>query len=125
MKLRGDTVMPFVNAAVLASQQGNIQEAITYLRQASKNNPDHGPVHLNLGLALAETGDFEGAEKALRIAMKDPGCAAQAAYNCAVLVGRRNPGGAVELLRYAIEREPQNTRFLEALRYFESAVRGQ
>jgi len=111
--------MPFVNAAVLASQLGNLQEAISYLRQASKNNPEHGAVHLNLGLALAETGDLEGAEKALRVAMKDPSCAPQAAFNCAVLVGKRNPKGAVELLKYALEREPENTRFLEALRYYE------
>jgi Flp pilus assembly protein TadD len=123
MKLRGDTIMPFVNAAVLASQQGNLQEAISYLRQASTNHPEHGPVHLNLGLALAETGDLVGAEKALRIAMKDPSCAAQAAYNCAVLVGQRNPSGAVQLLRFALEREPQNARFQEALRYYESAGR--
>lgn len=123
MKLRGDTVMPFVNAAVLASQQGNLQEAISYLRQASKNHPEHGPVHLNLGLALAETGDLVGAEKALRIAMKDPSCAAQAAYNCAVLVGQRNPSGSVELLRFALKYEPQNARFQEALRYYESAGR--
>ena len=123
MKLRGDTIMPFVNAAVLASQQGNLQEAISYLRQASKNHPEHGPVHLNLGLALAETGDLVGAEKALRIAMKDPSCAAQAAYNCAVLVGQRNPGGAVEILRFALKYEPQNARFHEALRYYESAGR--
>jgi Flp pilus assembly protein TadD len=73
---------------------------------------------LNLGLALAETGDLAGAEKALRIAMKDPSCAAQAAYNCAVLVGQRNPSGAVELLRFALKHEPQNARFQEALRYF-------
>jgi len=119
IKLRNDTVMPFVNAAVLASQQGNLVEALSYLRQASTNHPDHGAVHLNLGLALAETEDLEGAEKALRIAMKDPGCAAQAAYNCAVLVGRRNPQGAVELLRYSLEREPGNARVQAALRYYQ------
>lgn len=120
MKLRSDTVMPFVNASILASQNGNIQEAISYLRQASQNQPDHGAVHLNLGLALGETGDFVGAEKALRVAMKDPGCAAQAAFNCAVLVGRRNPKGAVELIKYALQREPDNTRYQEALRYYEA-----
>lgn len=120
MKLRSDTVMPFVNASILASQNGNIQEAISYLRQASKNQPDHGAVHLNLGLALGETGDFEGAEKALRIAMKDPSCAGQAAFNCAVLVGRRNPKGAVELIKYALAREPGNARYQEALRYYEA-----
>ena len=120
MKLRNDTVMPFVNASILASQNGNIQEAISCLRQASKNQPDHGAVHLNLGLALAETGDFVGAEKCLRIAMKDPSCAGQAAFNCAVLVGKRNSKGAVELIKYALEREPGNARYQEALRYYEA-----
>jgi tetratricopeptide (TPR) repeat protein len=120
MKLRSDTVMPFVNASILASQMGNIQEAIGYLRQASKHYPDHGAVHLNLGLALGETGDFEGAERALRIAMKDPVCAAQAAFNCAVLVGRRNSREAAELIRFALERDPANPRYQEALRYYEA-----
>ena len=41
-------------------------------------------------------------------------------HYCAVLVGRRNPKGAVELIKYALEREPGNTRYQEALRYYEA-----
>jgi hypothetical protein len=52
--------------------------------------------------------------------MKDPVCAAQAAFNCAVLIGRRNPRDAAELIRFALERDPANPRYREALRYYEA-----
>ncbi len=120
MKLRSDAVMPFVNASSLASQDGNIQEAIGSLRHAASNHPEHGTVHLSLGLALAEAGDSGGAGTALRIAMKDPVCAAQAAFNCAVLVGQRNPKEAVELIRFALARDPSNLRHQEVLRDYEA-----
>jgi Flp pilus assembly protein TadD len=125
MALRPDSVMPHVNAAVLASQEGRLQEAIGYLREAWKAAPDHGAVNLNLGLALAESGDREGAVRHLRTAMKDPLCRAQAAFNCAVLVGGENPAEAVTLCRTALESEPGNARYAEALEYYRRAEKGR
>jgi tetratricopeptide (TPR) repeat protein len=122
MRLRPDSVMPHVNAAVLASQQGRLQEAIGYLRAAWQASPEHGAVNLNLGLALAEAGDRAGAVKHLRIAMKDPLCRGQAAYNCAVLVGAQNPAEALELCRLAVEAEPGNARYAETLEYYRRAA---
>jgi tetratricopeptide (TPR) repeat protein len=122
MRLRTDSVMPHVNAAVLASQQGRLQEALGYLQTAYQASPEHGAVNVNLGLALAESGDHAGAVKHLRIAMKDPLCRAQAAYNCAVLVGAQNPAEAVELCRAALEAEPSNTRYAETLEYYRRAA---
>jgi Tfp pilus assembly protein PilF len=122
MRLRPDAVMPHVNAAVLASQQGHLQEAIDDLQTAWRSAPEHGAVNLNLGLALAEAKDFAGAERHLRTAMKDPQCRAQAAFNCAVLVGGRSPSEAAELCRVAVDAEPGNARYAEALTYYLHAV---
>ena len=118
MRLRSDSVMPHMNAAVLASQGGRLEEALGYLKTAWKASPEHGAVNLNLGLALAESGDAAGAVRHLRTAMKDPVCRAQAAYNCAVLVGAQNPAEAVELCRTAVESEPGNARYAETLAYY-------
>jgi len=124
MRLRPDAVMPHVNAAVLASQQGHLQEAIGYLQTAWKASPENGAVNLNLGLALAEANDPDGAERHLLVAMKDAQCRAQAAYNCAVLVGARNPSEAVKLCRTAVESEPGNAKYAETLEYYRRASKG-
>ena len=118
MRLRPDAVMPQVNAAVVVSQQGRLQEAIRYLREAYRASPGHGAVNLNLGLALAESGDLAAAERHLRVALQDPACRAQAAYNCAVLVGRRDAAAAAELCRLAVADEPENARYAETLNYY-------
>ena len=120
MRLRDDTVMPHVNAAVLASQNGDLQEAIGYLRKAHDSSPAHGAVNLNLGLALAEAGDLTQAERHLRAAMSDPDTRAQAAYNCAVIIGTRDPRAAAGLCREALTRDPNNPRYREALDYYSS-----
>lgn len=122
MALRPDAVMPHVNAAILASQRGNLAEAIGYLNTAWKASPDNGAVNLNLGLALAESGDVAGAVRHLRVAIKDPACRAQAAYNSAVLVGGQNPGEAVGLCRTALDSEPGNARYAETLTYYVHAA---
>lgn len=118
MRLRPDAVLPHMNAAVLASQQGNLQAALDYLKAGWKASPQHGAVNLNLGLALAETGDEAGALTHLRVALKDPQCRAQAAYNCAILTGRNDPAEAVSLCRIAVEGDPGNSRYAEALGYY-------
>jgi len=115
-------VLPHMNAAVLASQQGNLQEALGYLKAGWKASPEHGAVNLNLGLALAETGDMSGAVRHLRTAMKDPQCRAQAAYNCAILAGRNDPAEAVRLCRIAVESAPENSRYAETLGYYLQAA---
>lgn len=122
MRMRPDAVMPHVNAAVLAAQQGHPQEAISYLQTAWKASPENGAVNLNLGLALAEANDLPGAERHLRRAMKDPQCRAQAAYNCAVIVGARNPSEAADLCRVAVESEPDNAKYAETRDYYRRAA---
>ncbi len=119
MRLRPDVIISFVNAAVLASRQGNLHDAVKYLRQAKQAAPDDGAVNLNLGLALAELGDRVGAIDALRTAMKDKGCRAQAAFNCAVLSGESNLDEALRLIRIAVQEQPDNQRYKETLEYYQ------
>ncbi len=118
IRLRPDVIMPYVNASILHSQQGNLTDALAMLRQAHQLQPDHGAVNLNLGLALAEHGDPLAAIRHLRTAMNDTNCLAQAAFNCAVLTGRNDPAAAAELCKQALEVEPANQRYLEAYNYY-------
>ncbi len=118
MKLRPDVAISFVNAAVLASRQGNLDEAVGYLRKAKAIVPEDGAVNMNLGLALAEQGDTAGAIACLNIAMKDKGCRAQAAFNCAVLNGETNLEEAIRLSRIALQEQPDNQRYKETLQYY-------
>jgi len=119
MTLRPDVIISYVNAAVLASRQGNLDEGIRYLRQAQRVEPEDGAVNMNLGLALAEKGDREGALKCLRIAIKDQGCRAQAAFNCAVLIGDSDLDKAIQFARIAAEAQPANRQYIEALQYYQ------
>jgi cytochrome c-type biogenesis protein CcmH/NrfG len=127
MRLRPDVIISFVNAAVLASRQGKLNDAVNYLRQAQKAAPEDGAVNLNLGLALAEQGDRRGAIQALRTAMKDKGCRAQAAFNCAVLSGETDLDEAIRLIRIAVQEQPENQRYQETLEYYQQrkAASGQ
>ena len=120
MSLRPDVIISYVNAAVLASRQGNLAEGIGYLKQAQKVEPEDGAVNMNLGLALAESGDREGALKCLRTAMKDRGCRAQSAFNLAVMIGDSDLDKAVKLARIAAETQPDNKQYTDAFRYYQN-----
>jgi len=127
MKLRPDVIISYVNAAVLASRQGNLDEGIGYLQQALKAEPEDGAVNLNLGLALAEKNDREGAMRCLRTALKDQGCRPQAAFNLAVMIGDSDLDKAVNLSRMAAEAQPGNRQYADAYQYYRNrkAASGQ
>jgi len=127
VKLRPDVIISYVNAAVLASRQGNLDEGIGYLQQALKAEPEDGAVNLNLGLALAEKNDREGAMRCLRTALKDQGCRPQAAFNLAVMIGDSDLDKAVNLSRMAAEAQPGNRQYADAYQYYRNrkAASGQ
>ena len=108
--LRSDVIMPYVNASIAASRLGRLQESIDYLQTAHELDPTHAAVSFNLGLALAERRDIAGAEKHLRIALKDADSRARAAYNLAVLVAERDLNEAVSLCAIAAEAAPDDPR---------------
>jgi len=118
IKLRPDVIVSYVNAAVLSSRMGNLGEAVELLRRAKKIDFNDGAVNLNLGLALAEQNDAQGALDALAIAMKDRSCRAQAAFNSAVLHGDSNLDEAIRLSRIALQEQPSNQRYKETLEYY-------
>jgi tetratricopeptide (TPR) repeat protein len=92
-------------------------EAASEFRKAVDANPESAAARVNLGAALTQTGDLDGAveqfEAALRI---EPG-KANAHYNLAVLLARQNKHEqAIAHLRSALNVEPgdQSARFLLA-----------
>ena len=108
--LRSDIIPPYVNASVVASHLGRIEESIGYLQAAHKVQPTDATVNFNLGLALAEKQDMAGAEKHLRLALKDTGRRGRAAYNLAVMVAERDPDEAVRLCAIAVQDAPDDPR---------------
>jgi tetratricopeptide (TPR) repeat protein len=115
---RGDVVMPYVNASMVASRLGRLAESVEFLRKAHEVDPDHGAVNFNLGLALAEQKDLPGSEKHLELALKDEGVRAQSAYNLAILVSERDMTRATELCRMAAEADPETPRYAYTQAYF-------
>jgi tetratricopeptide (TPR) repeat protein len=115
---RGDVVPPYVNASMAASRLGDIGRAVGYLRRAHEVEPKNGSVNFNLGLALAEVGDLAGAAKHLEVAMEEGTNRAQAAFNLAVIKGRRNPAEAARLCKEAVDAEPGNPRYRYTLAFY-------
>jgi tetratricopeptide (TPR) repeat protein len=111
IQLRDDVIQPLVNAALLISRQGRTNESIGYLEKAHNIDPENGGVNFNLGLVLAEIKDMEGAEKHLRLAMKDRRLKAQSAYNLAIIVAKRNTEEAIYLSSIAASEAPDNPRY--------------
>jgi len=118
IELRQDAVMAYVNASVTAAQLGQLPRSVEYLRQATRFEPEHPAVNLNLGLGLAETGDLPGAAKHLRRALKGPGTRSQAAYNLAVLTAAQDPDEAIRLCRLAVENAPGNATYTYTLAFY-------
>lgn len=64
--LRGATISRVnreIAQSILASLNGNIREANKILTQAVSEYANHSTLHYNLGLTLAQLGDFDGAYK--------------------------------------------------------------
>jgi predicted O-linked N-acetylglucosamine transferase (SPINDLY family) len=90
-----------------AEDAGRLAEACEHYRRAAALAPGHVPAQLNLGIALAASGDAQGAAAAYRAALAiDPGHAA-ANYNLATLLFARAGAAQAEiLLRRALARQP-------------------
>jgi Flp pilus assembly protein TadD len=56
----------------LLEAEGKIPEAVSHYREAIRLRPDFGKAHLDLGAALARTGDRAGAAAEFRMAQSDP-----------------------------------------------------
>ncbi len=121
MVLRPDAIPPYVNASILVSQQGRLDDAINYLQTALRYEPEHGAVNFNLGLAMAETNAIARARDHLLIALKDEDVRAQAAYNLAAMAGLNQLERAIEYARLAAETAPDQPRFAYSLGFYLSS----
>ncbi len=118
IELRGDVVMPYVNAAMVASRMGRLQESVELLKKACEVEPGHPAVNFNLGLALAEQGALAESERHLEAAMKDESVRAQAAYNLAILVSKRDMARAIELCGTAAGSDALSPRYAYTQAFF-------
>lgn len=118
IRLRGDVIPPYINASVAAAGLGRMEESIGFLQQAARIAPTNAAVNLNLGLALAETGERAKAEKCLRLALAEPESKAQAAYNLAVLVSERDREQAIALCRVAAGADLRVPRYARTLAFY-------
>jgi len=107
----------------VAFEAQRYEEAATEFRKAVDANPESVAARVNLGAALTQSGDLNGAveqfEAALRI---EPG-KANAHYNLAVLLARQNKHEqAITHLRSAlnVEASDQSARFLLAQELYKS-----
>jgi len=116
--MRPDAMMPYVNASIVSLQLGDSDKAFRYLKAAYRLEPNNAAVNMNLGLLFAERGDLVKAEDYLRVALENESTMPQAAYNLAVIVGEENPEQAVALCRRALQVEPGNGKYQQALMYY-------
>ena len=71
--------------------QGKLDEAVACYRRALELKPDYAEAHDNLGSALEEIGDLQGAEDSFRAALRHNSRFAFAHYKLAELLGGKLP----------------------------------
>jgi Flp pilus assembly protein TadD len=71
-----------------------------------------------LGLLLAEKGQQGEAVNELRKSLELDGSNPAAAFNLAVLVGKKNPAEALALCRKASALDPENPKYRSAVEYY-------
>jgi len=104
-------------AGALAFQQGRTAEAVELLSTARRLDPASAPCKLFLGMALADLGRFEEAEKPLRSALEKLPAHPEAWLNLfrTLRALGRPAGDAINCLRRAIELEPNRATTHEQL----------
>ena len=116
--LRSDTIQPLVNAAILHAREGRPGESIAQLRKALIIEPENQAVNFNLGLALAEQNDMEGAESCLRKAAAGNAAMPEAAYNLGVLLAAKAPSESLSWLRKAVAQESTSGKYAYTLAFY-------
>ncbi|OGV66285.1 MAG: hypothetical protein A2283_12175 [Lentisphaerae bacterium RIFOXYA12_FULL_48_11] len=119
IKLRPDSILPMVNAAMIHARQENLEAAIKLLKNALSIEPKHAAVNFNLGLALAEQNKMTEAESHLRAALATDPDMAQAAYNLGVMLNKRAVHDeGIKWCRRAVELMPNNQTYANALNFY-------
>ena len=101
----------------VAFEAARYAEAASEFRKAVDANPESAAARVNLGAALTQTGDLDGAVEQFEAALRIDPVTVNAHYNLAVLLARQNKHEqAITHLRSALNVEPgdQSARFLLA-----------
>jgi len=119
MKLRPDVILPMVNASMLYAREGDINTAIKLLKKALSIEPENPAANFNIALALAEQNSMSDAERHLRAALTADPKMARAAYNLGVMLNRNKVSDeGIKWCRKAVELEPGNKTYTDALEYY-------
>lgn len=119
MRLRGDVVLPMVNASMIHARQGRSDVALDLLKKAHQAEPGSAVVNFNLGLAWAEFGKLSEAEKHLRMALRADAAFDGAAYNLGVLLNSsRVTAEGITWCRKAVDIRPDNPKYISTLAYY-------
>jgi len=117
-RLRPDTVLPLVNAAMAHARLGETGPAAAKLQRALSLQPDDAAANFNLGLLLAEQGMAPEAEAALRKALESDPDLAGAAFNLGVLLAKDRLPEALRFLRRACALRPGNGKYVYTLAFY-------
>jgi len=99
--------------ALVYRRLGQLDSAISTLRQAAEMDPAQPPVYTNLGGMLEEAGDLEGAEAAFREAIRWQPDLFAAHFNLgSLLLGQGRKGEAMEHLQVAAKSPDANLKRL-------------
>ena len=112
-------VEPRVNASMAHAMAGDPAAAERLLNEVLEIAPDDPTANLNLGLLLGGQGRNDEAVAALERAVAADPDLAVAWFNLCVVVGAADPASAVPPCRRAVELQPDEPRFTEALEFYE------
>ena len=99
----------FYMRAQVQKDQGNIEEAVSYLRFATENNPDFTDAYLKLGELTAESDPklaLQFYDNAVRTAPDNPDALMMKAYHLSNIMDK--PAAAVDIYREVHKLDPQN-----------------
>lgn len=120
-RLYPESILPLINSSVLYSYIGNNQKAEESLRKVLEYDKTNEAANLNLGLLLAEQGNLDEAEQALKAALEaNPENQPVAAKNLSVIVAQRGDmAGALNYAKMAYRARPENPDYGYTLAYYQ------
>ncbi|KAF1077847.1 tetratricopeptide repeat protein [Halodesulfovibrio sp. MK-HDV] len=114
-------IAPMVNCALLHGNLGNLDEASTLLANAYTLAPENLTILYNLGLLEAEKGQYDLAEKHLKVVLQQNPEFGKAASNLAAIISYRSPSDAIEFAQKAYDIDPNPATTFSLAYYMKEA----